>query len=60
MSIRILYKAKHHLIGYFRTVAARLGVDAFFVPGLPRKKTTSDLDEELRAAFEAWAHSGSG
>jgi hypothetical protein len=59
MSTRILDKAKHHLLGYFRTVAARLGVDAFFVPGLPRK-TTSDLDEELRAAFEAWAHSGSG
>src|SRR5687768_3230622 len=30
----------------------------FFVSGLPRK-TTSDLDEELRAAFEAWARSGS-
>jgi hypothetical protein len=59
MSTRILDNAKHHLLGYFRTVAARLGADAFFVPGLPRK-TTSDLDEELRAAFEAWAHSGSG
>ena len=59
MSIRILYKAKHHLLGYFRTVAALLGVDAFFESGLPRK-TTSDLDEELRAAFEAWARSGSG
>jgi hypothetical protein len=30
----------------------------FLVSGLPRK-TTSDLDEELRAAFEAWARSGS-
>ena len=60
MSTKILVKAKHHLRGYFRTVAALLGVDAFFVSGLPRKKTTSDLDEELRAAFEAWARSGSG
>jgi hypothetical protein len=30
----------------------------FFVSGLP-PKSTSDLDEELRAAFEAWARSGS-
>jgi hypothetical protein len=60
MSTKILVEAKHHLRGCFRTVAALLGVDAFFVSGLPRKKTTSDLDEELRAAFEAWARSGSG
>jgi hypothetical protein len=30
----------------------------FFVSGLARK-TTTDLDEEVRAAFEAWARSGS-
>jgi hypothetical protein len=49
----------HHLLGYLGTVAALHGVDVFFVSGLPRKKSTSDLDEELRAAFEAWARSGS-
>jgi len=32
------------------------GADVFFVSGLP-PKTSSDLDEELRAAFEAWARS---
>jgi hypothetical protein len=49
----------------FRRVLARLGtVGTFldagvsFTSGLPRK-TTSDLDEELRAAIEAWARSGS-
>ena len=41
------------------TVGTLLGAGSvFFVSGLPRK-TTSDLDEELRAAFEAWARSGS-
>ena len=35
-----------------------LGAGVDFVSGLP-PKTTSDLDEELRAAFEAWARSGS-
>jgi hypothetical protein len=30
----------------------------FFVSGLP-PKTTSDLDEEVHTAFEAWARSGS-
>jgi hypothetical protein len=35
-----------------------LGAGVSFVSGLP-PKTTSDLDEELRAAFEAWARSGS-
>jgi hypothetical protein len=49
----------------FRRLLARLGtVGTFldagvsFASGLPRK-TTNDLDEELRAAFEAWARSGS-
>jgi len=41
------------------TVGTLLGAGGeFFVSGLPRK-STSDLDEELRAAFEAWARSGS-
>ena len=40
------------------TVGTLLGADVAFGSGLPRK-TTSDLDEELRAAFEAWARSGS-
>ncbi len=40
------------------TVGTHLGAGVSFVPGLP-PKTTSDLDEEVRAAFEAWARSGS-
>jgi hypothetical protein len=40
------------------TVGILLGASVPFVSRLPRK-TTSDLDEELRAAFEAWAQSGS-
>ena len=41
-----------------RIVGALLGASASFVSGSPRK-TTGDLDEELRVAFEAWARSGS-
>ena len=41
------------------TIGTLLGAGVNFVSGLP-PKTTSDLDEELRAAFEAWARSGSG
>jgi hypothetical protein len=40
------------------TVGTLLGTSVSLVSGLGRK-TTSDLDEELRAAFEAWARSGS-
>jgi hypothetical protein len=40
------------------TVGTLLGADVSFGSGFPRK-TTNDLDEELRAAFEAWARSGS-
>jgi hypothetical protein len=40
------------------TIGTLLGASVSFVSGSPRK-TTSDLDEELRAAFEAWARSGS-
>jgi hypothetical protein len=43
-------------LGTFGTL---LGMGVVFVSGLSRKQTTSDLDEELRAAFEAWARSGS-
>ena len=43
-------------LGTFGTL---LGMGVVFVSGLPRKKTTSDVDKELRAAFEAWARSGS-
>ncbi len=42
-------------LGTFGTL---LGMGVVFVSALTRK-TTSDLDEELRAAFEAWARSGS-
>jgi hypothetical protein len=41
-----------------RTVRRLLVSLATVVSGSPRK-TASDLDEELRAAFEAWARSGS-
>ena len=40
------------------TVGTLLVTNVSFVSGSP-PKTTSDLDEELRAAFEAWARSGS-
>jgi hypothetical protein len=40
------------------TVGTLLDAGVSFVSGLSRK-TTSDPDEELRAAFEAWARSGS-
>ena len=38
------------------TVGTLLGAAVSLVSGLPRK-SSSDLDEELRAAFEAWARS---
>jgi hypothetical protein len=47
------------LLARLGTVGTLLGAGVSFVSGSPRKKTTSDLDEELRAAFEAWARSGS-
>jgi hypothetical protein len=47
------------LLARLGSVGTLLGAGGeFFVSGLGRK-TTSDLDEELRAAFEAWARSGS-
>jgi hypothetical protein len=47
------------LLARLGSVGTLLGAGGeFFVSELPRK-TTSDLDEELRAAFEAWARSGS-
>jgi hypothetical protein len=47
------------LLARLATVGTLLGAGGvFFVSGLP-PKTTSDQDEELRAAFEAWAQSGS-
>ena len=47
------------LLARLGTVGTFLGSGMFFGSGLPRK-STSDLDEEVRAAFEAWARSGSG
>jgi hypothetical protein len=46
------------LLARLGTVGTPLGAGVAFVSGFPRK-TTNDLDEELRAAFEAWARSGS-
>jgi hypothetical protein len=46
------------LLARLETVSTLLGASVPFVSGSPRK-TTSDLDEELRAAFEAWARSSS-
>jgi hypothetical protein len=46
------------LLARLETVSTLLGASVPFVSRSPRK-TTSDLDEELRAAFEAWSHSGS-
>ena len=40
------------------TVGTLLGAGVFSASGFSRKNT-NDLDEELRAAFEAWARSGS-
>jgi hypothetical protein len=40
------------------TIGTLLGAGVSFVSGLPRKNT-SDLDEELRGACEAWARNGS-
>jgi hypothetical protein len=48
----------HRLLARLGTVCPLLGAHVSLVSGLPRK-TTNDLDEELRAAFEAWARSGS-
>jgi hypothetical protein len=50
--------ALRRLLARLGTVGTHLGAGVSFVPGSP-PKTTSDLDEELRAAFEAWAQSGS-
>ena len=47
------------LLARLGTVGTFLGSGMFFGSGL-RRKSTSDLDEEVRAAFEAWARSGSG
>jgi hypothetical protein len=47
------------LLARLGSVSTLLGAEGVsLVSGLGRK-TTSDLDEELRAAFEAWARSGS-
>jgi hypothetical protein len=48
----------HRLLAGLGTVGSLLGASVSFVSG-SSCKTTSDLDEELRAAFEAWAQSGS-
>jgi hypothetical protein len=45
------------LLARLGTVGTLLGTSVSLVSGLG-PKTTSDLDEELRAAFEAWARSG--
>jgi hypothetical protein len=44
------------LLARLGTVGTLLEASVFSVSGLP-PKTTSDLDEEVRAAFEAWARS---
>jgi hypothetical protein len=46
------------LVVGLRTVGILLGAGVFLGSGLA-PKTKSDLDEELRAAFQAWASSGS-
>jgi hypothetical protein len=46
------------LLASLETVSTLLGASVSFVFESPRK-TTSDLDEELCAAFKAWARSGS-
>ena len=48
----------HRVLVRLGTVGTLLGAGVSLVSGLP-PKSTSDLDEELRAAFEAWARSGS-
>jgi hypothetical protein len=47
-----------HLLARLGSVGTLLGASVSFASGSPRK-TTNDPDEELRAAFEAWARSGS-
>ena len=49
---------RRRLLVRLGTVGILLGAGVSFVSGLPRK-STRDLDEELRAAFKAWARSGS-
>jgi hypothetical protein len=49
----------HHFLARLGAVAL-LGAGMFFVSGLRPKKTSSDLDEELRAAFEAWTFCANG
>ena len=46
------------LLASLGTVGTLLGAGVSLVSGSPRK-TTSDLDEELSTAFQAWARSGS-
>jgi hypothetical protein len=49
---------RRRLLVRLGTVGILLDASVSFVSGLP-PKTTNDLDEELRAAFEAWVRSGS-
>jgi hypothetical protein len=49
---------RHRFLVRLGTVGTLLDASVSFVSGSP-PKTTNDLDEELRAAFEAWARSGS-
>jgi hypothetical protein len=73
MSIKIIDKTKnpqsvgeryesmstrHRLLVRLGTVGILLGAGVSLVSRLQRK-ITSDPDEELRAAFQAWARSGS-
>jgi hypothetical protein len=44
---------RRRLLVRLGTVGILLDASVSFVSGLP-PKTTNDLDEELRAAFEAW------
>ena len=46
------------LLARLETASSLLGASVSLVSGSP-PKTPSDVDEELRAAFEAWARSGS-
>jgi hypothetical protein len=46
------------LLARLGTVGTPLDADAEDTSGLP-PKTTNDLNEDLRAAFETWARSGS-
>jgi hypothetical protein len=49
---------RRRLLVRLGTVGILLDASVSFLSGLP-PKTTNDLDEELRTAFEAWARSGS-